>query len=107
MVNKQWEEFKIKIPSTRDGKIVEFTLDQIFNDYEFGHAVATDLDLPYERHQEALDYLRSKTKQFITEILSQREAEIRKETIEAVLPEDGIVRDELIYKAKEKFNITI
>ena len=39
--------------------------------------------------------------------LLKREAEIRKETIEAMLPEDGIVRDELIYKAKEKFNITL
>jgi Na+-translocating ferredoxin:NAD+ oxidoreductase RnfG subunit len=61
---------------------------------------------------------KSGIKQFIQSLLSQREAEIRKETIEAVLPEGmsnaemygfnyNDCRQSIIDKAKEKFNINL
>jgi hypothetical protein len=81
MKEQTWQEFKIKIPSKRDGKEIEFTLEQLFNDLELGNAFAEDLQLPYEKRLEAFNWLKSNVFQFISELIDKTREETLKELI--------------------------
>ena len=77
------EELKIAVLSLRDGGINQYTLNQLFNDFDLGSLVASGRGFSLEKHKKALSWLKNHTKEFIEQALKAQKEEI-KEMLERV-----------------------